>query len=94
MRAGLLTVTVHLPGVHSLKEKRSLLKPLIHRIDRLGPAVAIAEIDDQDCLTRATLRIVHISNDPRRTESVLDRILAMLDGCRDLLVEESVVERI
>jgi uncharacterized protein YlxP (DUF503 family) len=92
MRAGLLTVTLHLPGVDSLKEKRSILKPLIAQLAQLGPAVAVAEIDHQDDLDRATLRIAHVSNDARRTESVLGKIESRLSHGPRFTVESSELE--
>jgi uncharacterized protein YlxP (DUF503 family) len=92
MRAGLLTVTLHLPGVHSLKEKRSIVKPLIAQISQLGPAIAVAEIAHLDDLDRVTLRIAHVSNDARRTESVLGKVEGKLSRESRFTVEASEVE--
>jgi len=92
MRAGLLTVTLYLPGVHSLKEKRSILKPLINHVARLGPAIGIAEVGLHDDLTRAMVRIVHLSTDPRRTESVLEKVRANLGEGRRFVIEDSDLE--
>ncbi|UCF10486.1 MAG: DUF503 domain-containing protein [Candidatus Bipolaricaulota bacterium] len=89
MRAGLLTVTLHLPGVRSLKEKRSIVKPLIAQITALGPAIGVAEVADHDELDRVTLRIVHVSNDVRRSESVLGKIEGRLARGPRFALEES-----
>lgn len=92
MRVGLLTVTLRLPGVSSLKEKRAIVRHLVASVARRGTAVAVAEIDELDEIQRATLRIAHLSNDVRRTESVLSKALEGLGKHRDVGVLSSDLE--
>ncbi len=70
MRVGLLSLSLHLVGVNSLKEKRSILKRVVADVGRT-PYLAIGEVGAHDDLHRAELRIAHVTNDPRRTQSVL-----------------------
>jgi uncharacterized protein YlxP (DUF503 family) len=60
MAIGLLTLELYLPVTDSLKEKRSILKPLIARIRREFN-VSICEAEAQDTLTRSVLQVVCVS---------------------------------
>jgi uncharacterized protein YlxP (DUF503 family) len=60
MAIGLLTLELYLPMTDSLKDKRSILKPLIARIRR-NFNVSVCEAEAQDTLTRAVLQVVCVS---------------------------------
>jgi uncharacterized protein YlxP (DUF503 family) len=92
MKAGVLTLRCRLHTVESLKGKRSIVKHLLAEIDRCGPAFAACEVDDQDDLRSMTIRIAHVSNDPRFTDSVLSGLRDRLDRGIDYDVEEAVIE--
>jgi len=47
MKVGVSQITLHLPGCHSLKEKRQVIKSVMARV-RQQFEVAIAEVDEQD----------------------------------------------
>jgi uncharacterized protein YlxP (DUF503 family) len=68
-----LTLELHLPDVHSLKEKRAVVRPILegarHRF-----AVAAAEVDHQDLWQRATLALAAVSGSPRHADEVLDAV--------------------
>lgn len=87
MKVGLLTLQFHLPVVDSLKRKRSVVKKLLSDIQRLGPAFAAAEVAEMDNPRRVTLRVVHVSNDPRHTTSVLTKLRTRLENQRDYILE-------
>ena len=53
MPVAALTVELHLPLVHSLKEKRSIVKPIVEQA-RTRFQVAASELDHQDSWQRAT----------------------------------------
>jgi uncharacterized protein len=61
MAIGLLTLELYLPMTDSLKDKRSILKPLIARIRREFN-VSVCEAEAQDTLTRAVLQVVCVSH--------------------------------
>lgn len=60
MAIGLLTLELYLPLNHSLKGKRSILKPLIARL-RKEFNVSVCEADAQDVHTRAVLEVACVS---------------------------------
>jgi uncharacterized protein YlxP (DUF503 family) len=72
---------LHLPGCSSLKEKRSLLKPLLARLHREFN-VAVAEVDLQDVWQSATLAIVAVSNEAPPVQSQLQHIVGWIERNR------------
>ena len=75
MPLGVLTLEIHLPYAHSLKQKRSALEALRTRL-RVRFNVAVAELDHQDVWQRATVGVVSISNSQRLLESLFQQVLA------------------
>ena len=61
MPIGLLTLEIHLPYVHSLKEKRMVLRKVKDRL-RTRFNVSVAEVDPTDLWQSATLGVVAISS--------------------------------
>ena len=57
MVVGLLTLEIHLPDAHSLKDKRQVVRKLKERL-RARFNVAVAELDHQDLWQRATVGVV------------------------------------
>jgi uncharacterized protein YlxP (DUF503 family) len=74
MKVGLLTLSLQLHSVASLKERRSIVKRMLTEIRRLGPSFAACELSDSEDLHRLTIRIGHLSNDARYTDSSLARL--------------------
>jgi uncharacterized protein YlxP (DUF503 family) len=74
MVIGLLSVELHLPYSHSLKEKRMVLRRIKDRLQKLN--VAIAEVEHHDLWQRAGLGIVAIST---TTEHVEEQLRAAAD---------------
>jgi uncharacterized protein YlxP (DUF503 family) len=92
MRIGILTLHLHLYGITSLKEKRSLVKHLIHKL-QTAKNISIAEIADQDNLSQTTLRIGYISNDAQIATSFLTKLTIHLNGNqRDYYLEDWKIE--
>lgn len=88
MTVGLLTLHLHLPGIGSLKEKRSIVKGILAEVDRRGSAFAAAEVDDLEKLNRATIRVAYLSNDPHRADSVLTKLRTALEVGKGYVVED------
>ncbi|MFD1721940.1 DUF503 domain-containing protein [Amnibacterium endophyticum] len=61
-----------LGDVHSLKQKRAIVKPIVTELWRHHP-VAAAEVGDQDLHRRARVGISAVFADPARLTEVLDR---------------------
>jgi hypothetical protein len=57
-----ILLDISIPGIKSLKEKRSTIKPIIHRLHRQFN-VSVAEIDHQDTWDRCVLLCAIVSND-------------------------------
>jgi uncharacterized protein len=74
MIVGVLTAQLHLQGVSSLKEKRSIVKSLIGRLkSRFN--VSISEVDHQDNKMSAVIGIAVVSNNGRFVNEQLDKII-------------------
>jgi uncharacterized protein len=78
------TWELHLPGCHSLKEKRGVLKPLTIGLRR-SLNVSVAETDHQDLWQRAEIACAVVGTDRGIVEEVLraaDRMVDDSDGAR------------
>jgi len=74
MAIGLLTLEIHIPDSHSLKDKRQGLRSLKDRL-RGRFNVAVAELDHQESWQRAQVGIVSLSNDAAHLEQSLRAVL-------------------
>lgn len=79
MTVGLLTLTIHLPGCSSLKEKRRRLKPLLARLHREFN-ISAAELSRQDAWQEAVLGCALVSNDPAYTQRSLHTIIRWVEA--------------
>jgi uncharacterized protein len=89
MPIGLLTLEIHLPESHSLKDKRQVLRSLKDRL-RGKFNVAVAELDGQDSWQRAVVGIVSLSNNAGHLEQSLRTVLEVSEELlgRDLIGHE------
>ncbi|HKN25050.1 MAG TPA: DUF503 domain-containing protein [Candidatus Acidoferrum sp.] len=78
MPVGLLTLELHLPEAHSLKDKRQVLRSLKDRL-RGNFNVAVAELDFQDTWQRSIVGVVTLSNAEQHVEESLQQVLAEAD---------------
>ena len=74
MPVGVLTLEIHLPFSHSLKEKRAVIQKVRDCL-RARFNVAVAELDHQEAWQQATLGVVSISNSQPLLESMLRQAL-------------------
>ncbi|MGI9624787.1 MAG: DUF503 domain-containing protein [Acidimicrobiales bacterium] len=68
-----LRVELHLPGVRSLKEKRSLLRPLLDGGRNRFP-VSMAEVGHQDSHKRAAIGVSVVSGSATKAAEVIDGV--------------------
>ncbi|OFW27216.1 MAG: hypothetical protein A3J28_08075 [Acidobacteria bacterium RIFCSPLOWO2_12_FULL_60_22] len=73
MPIGVLTLELHLPEAHSLKEKRFVVRKIKDRL-RSRFNVAVAELDHQDLWQRALLGVVSISSDRKALQNLLEAV--------------------
>lgn len=78
MPVGLLTLELHIPDAHSLKEKRQVLRSLKDKLRRKFN-VAIAELDHQDVWQRSLVGVVTLSNEDRHVQETLQKVLDEAD---------------
>ncbi len=75
---GLCTVEFELPGVTSLKEKRSILKSLLTRLHNQFN-VSTAEIDFNDALNASVIAFTTVTNDTRHANQTISSILNWIE---------------
>ena len=68
-----LTVDLRLRDVHSLKEKRSVVRPIVDGAHRRF-SVAAAEVGHQDSWQRATLGMAAVSATASHARQVIDAV--------------------
>ena len=74
MPVGLLTLELHIPDAHSLKEKRQIVRSLKDRL-RKRFNVAVAEMEYQDVWQRAIIGVVTLSTAEQHVEESLQLVL-------------------
>jgi hypothetical protein len=74
MIIGVITAQLHLQGIGSLKEKRSIIKSLTERLKNRFNA-SIAEVDHNDSKISAVIGAAIISNDSRFIDQQFDSII-------------------
>ncbi|WP_026875551.1 DUF503 domain-containing protein [Jiangella gansuensis] len=73
MFVGTITFDVLLGDVHSLKQKRAYVRPIVAEIRRRFD-VAVAEVGHQDLHRRAEVGVAVVAGDSRRCIDVLDAV--------------------
>ena len=84
MVVAITTWDLHLPACHSLKEKRSVLKPLTLDLRR-ALNVSVAETGQQDLWQRAEIACAVVGSDRSVVDGILraaDRMVEEADGVR------------
>lgn len=84
MVVGVLRLDLHLHGVHSLKEKRSVVRRLLARCRNRYP-VSAAEVGHQDLWQRTLLGIALVSNSEAVITPILERLEDDLHGEADVI---------
>ena len=74
MIIGVMTTRLHLNGITSLKEKRSIVKSVIGRL-KSRHNISISEVDHQDSKTIAVIAMAIVSNQMRFVNQQFDKIL-------------------
>jgi len=80
MVVGIVRIDLYMDGNRSLKDKRHILKSLIHRAKSRYNNISIAEVDSNDLLQKATIGISFVSNDKRHVNSMLDKVTGFIES--------------
>jgi len=79
MTIGLLTITIHLHGIGSLKEKRRIVKSLLGRVkSRFN--FSVAEIGAQDSKDQAIIGLAVVANNGDFVNKQLDTVINFVNG--------------
>ena len=77
MLVGVMTATMYMQGVSSLKDKRHIVKSVIGRLQSRFN-VSVSEVEHQDSHTSAVLGIAVVSNERAFIDQQLDAILTFM----------------
>ena len=77
MLVGVMTATMYLQGISSLKDKRHIVKSVIGRL-RSRFNISVSEVEHQDSHTSAVLGLAVVSNERAFIDRQLDAILNFL----------------
>jgi uncharacterized protein len=73
MHVASLTLELHLPSVRSLKQKRSVLRPIVEG-SRRRFSVAAAEVGHQDAWQLSTVGMATVSSSAAHARDILDSV--------------------
>jgi hypothetical protein len=91
MVVGVCQISLSLPGVSSLKAKRSIVRKVLDRTaNRFN--VSVAEVGRQDAHRQALLGFAVVSGDRRHANSMLDSIAEFVQGSADTVVLNRSIE--
>ena len=79
MIVGVMTVQIHMSGIGSLKNKRSIVKSVIERMRNRFNA-SVSEVGPQDIKNSAVIGIAVVSNEGGFVDRQLDKILDFMRG--------------
>lgn len=79
MIIGAVKVTIHAPWVHSLKEKRMVVKSLCAKVRNKFNA-SIAEVEAQDVHQTIVLGFSCVTSDSAHADSICDSIINFIEG--------------
>jgi hypothetical protein len=85
MHVAAIRVELRIRDMHSLKEKRRVVKGMLSDIGRAHP-VAVAEVDHQDLWQRTTLGIAAVSSSAGQVERMLRAVVNDIDHRNDVEV--------
>src|SRR5262249_46980635 len=91
MHIGVLQFSMDIPAAESLKDKRRVVQSLKEKLRR-SFNISIAEVDDHDVHTVATLGAVMAGADIPYINGALDKILEQLNDWRDAELSDSQLE--
>lgn|SRR5580693_6387337 len=84
MYVGALTLDILLGDVRSLKQKRSVVRPLVAEVHRRYPGVAVGETGYLDLHRRAEIGIAVVSSTAAHAKEVLDACERFVAGRPDI----------
>jgi len=78
MQVGLMQIKLYAPFIHSLKEKRMIVKSLVTKIKNKFN-VSVSEVDEQDIHQIIVIAMAHVFADGMNIDKVWDNILNFIE---------------
>lgn len=92
MQVATCVIKLHLEGVHSLKDKRRIVKSILTRLSNQFN-VATAEIDHHDVWQTAMIGIVTVGNDAAYLHGLLEKAVSWIETTRpDVPIDDYAIE--
>lgn len=88
---GVFQARLEMPWVHSLKEKRALVKPVVERL-KVRFAVSAARLDGLDAHDWETIGVTALSSDRAVLEALLQKVEAFVAAQGEYRVSESRID--
>lgn len=82
MVIGACRVTLAIPMATSLKDKRTVVKGLLARVQQQF-GISVAEVDDNDVINHAVLGFAVVSNSSALANAVLDKVVDFIERHQD-----------
>ena len=79
MSVGILRLSFHLPDCHSLKEKRSRVKPILARLHKEFN-VSVVEAGDHDLWQSCQLLIACAAREGQQAEIILEKVIQFFES--------------
>ena len=79
MVVGIVKIKIYVPGVHSLKEKRMIVKSICSKV-RNRFNVSIAEVEDQDIHQSIILGFACVTTSNAHADNIIDTVIGFVEG--------------
>lgn len=79
MIVGVSRIDLHIPQARSLKDKRQVVKSLVHRIAHRFN-VSVSEIDGHDLWQTGTIAVAHVASSQTDSDRLLRSVTAYAEG--------------
>jgi uncharacterized protein YlxP (DUF503 family) len=87
----LLTLDIHIPEAHSLKDKRMVIRRLKDRL-RSGFNVSVSEVEHQELWQRSQVSVVTVGSDDTSVRQTLEHALRDAERCAPECVVQGTIE--
>lgn len=87
MLAIALRVEIRIPAAQSLKAKRSVLRPIVEGLRRLG-SLSVAEVGFHDVWQRSVIGVAMVASDQSSLDRLIGDLRRYLDGCTEIEILE------
>lgn len=91
MVVGVAKIKLYLPGCHSLKDKRQVLRKIKDRA-LAKMSVRIAEVAEQDVWQSSELGFSLVGNDGRVIQSLIDKVFGFIEGFGEVQIVDQMSE--